>query len=35
MSILSDYKIIKELGKGMIGTVYLIESNSNKQIKKK
>ncbi len=25
MSILSNYKIIKELGKGMIGTVYLIE----------
>lgn len=36
MDILNNYKIIKELGHGMIGTVYLIEhdDNTNKTSKK-
>lgn len=33
MSIFDDYKIIKELGHGMIGTVYLIETNIKKKNK--
>lgn len=33
MDILSNYKIIKQLGHGMIGTVYLIEKKTNTKYK--
>ena len=31
MSLLEKYKIIKKIGYGMIGTVYLISTNNNEK----